>query len=328
MAGLGTLALTGALLCAGCSDVISSQTMSRGADSVAKSEAISSSDEPSWDSTTVNSSASDGGEVEASEADETRRIYDGSLALDTTAFDDTVAAVRDAAGDGYVDSEDMRRGLDDRREATLVLRVPEATFTDVMERLRGLADVYVQSDRASAQDVTEQTLTLESELEVARQALIRLQGLLEAATTVDEQLSVLDRIDAQEREVARLEDAIEFYDDATTYSRITVTVREVDALGERANDDFGSRVLAAVEGGGLTFVGLLAALVLLVIGLWPVLLIAGVVIGIVWWHKRKRKAGAKAAPDAGADVSADAVPKPPAEVSGDTETPEDVDADA
>ena len=326
MAGLGTLALTGALLCAGCSDVISSQTMSRGADSVAKSEAISSSDEPSWDSTTVNSSASDGGEVEASEADETRRIYDGSLALDTTAFDDTVAAVRDAAGDGYVDSEDMRRGLDDRREATLVLRVPEATFTDVMERLRGLADVYVQSDRASAQDVTEQTLTLESELEVARQALIRLQGLLEAATTVDEQLSVLDRIDAQEREVARLEDAIEFYDDATTYSRITVTVREVDALGEAANDDFGSRVLAAVEGGGLAFVGLLAALVLLVIGLWPVLLVAGVIVGIVVW--RKRKTGAKAVIDADADVSADAVPKPPAEVSGDTETPEGADMDA
>ena len=326
MAGLGTLALAGALLCAGCSDVISSQTMSRGADGMAKSEAISASDEPSWDSTTTNSSASDGGDVEASEADETRRIYDGSLALDTTAFDDTVAAVRDAAGEGYVDSEDMRRRLDDRREATLVLRVPEATFTDVMERLRGLAGVYVQSDRVSTQDVTEQTLTLESELEVARQALTRLQGLLEAATTVDEQLSVLDRIDAQEREVARLEDAIEFYDDATTYSRITVTVREVDALGERANDDFGSRVLAAVEGGGLTFVGLVAALVLLVIGLWPVLLVAGVIIGIVWW--RKRKTGAKAARDADAGAKADATPKPPAEVSGATEVSEGADTDA
>lgn len=241
------------------------------------------------------SNVSDDSSQSTEAAEERQRIVTSSMAIETTSFDDTLASVRDAAGDdGLIDYEDVREGGDGLRDASVTLRVPAERMDAVLESLRGIEGARVVSERTSAADVTEESLSLEGELEVARARLERVEGLYESATTIDEHLQLLDYVTEQEGRVRALEEALADVGNDVAYSTLTVELTEVEALGSDTGESALTRMGSAFATGWVGFIELLMSLVLFVIVLWPVLVIAGIVIGIIVWH-RKHKMDAKAA---------------------------------
>lgn len=302
---LSVMALAGALTLSGCStSASSSNQVSRGADSSGYTEMTNGTATDA-----VSDTSSDDASVEVSETTETKHIYSGSLLLDTTKFDDTVDAVRSAVPDGgYIETSQVF-GTDGKRSAHFELRVPENTFEATCEALRGLDATAVVDDRVSAEDVTESTLTLQSELSVAQSKLDALRELYTTASNLDERLAMLDRISEQERTVATIQDAIDFYDDATTYSRLVVDIDEVDTIVTDDGHDFGDQAVSALQSGWTGFVTGAQELVLLMLAAWPVLVFAGVIVGAIVVTTRREKRGKKPA-------------APAKNTEGNTQTPE------
>lgn len=285
LAFIAALALALSLGLAGCDG--RSSTNSLGVDGV------------SADSYSSTESSSDNSYQSTETTEERQRVVTSSMAIETTSFDDALASVRDAAGDdGLVDYEEVYEGVDGLRDASVTLRVPAERMDAVLESLCGIEGARVVSERTSAADVTEQSLSLEGELEVARARLERVEGLYESATTIDEHLQLLDYVTEQEGRVRALEEALVDVGNDVTYSTLNVDLTEVEALGSDTGESALTRMGSAFATGWVGFVELIMALVLFVIVLWPVLIIAGVVIGIVVWH-RKRKGVVKTAEPSG-----------------------------
>ena len=257
-------------------------------------DGVSADSYSSTESSLDASNASDDSYQSTEVAEERQRIVTSSMDIETTSFDDTLASVRDAAGDdGLIDYEDVREGVDGLRDASVTLRVPAERMDAVLESLRGIEGARVVSESTSAADVTEESLSLEGELAVARARLERVEGLYESATTIDEHLQLLDYVTEQEGRVRALEEALADVGNNVAYSTLTVELTEVEALGSDTGESALTRMGSAFATGWVGFIELIMALVLFVIVLWPVLVVAGVVIGIiVWRRKHKRTANA------------------------------------
>ena len=244
----------------------------------------------SADSYSSTESSSDNSYQSTEVTEERQRIVTSSMDIETTSFDDTLASVRDAAGDdGLIDYEDVREGARGLRDASVTLRVPAERMDAVLESLRGIEGARVVSESTSAADVTEESLSLEGELEVARARLERVEGLYESATTIDEHLQLLDYVTEQEGRVRALEEALADVGNNVAYSTLTVELTEVEALGSDTGESALTRIGSAFATGWVGFIELVMALVLFVIVLWPVLVVAGVVIGIIVWRRKHKR---------------------------------------
>lgn len=295
LALIAALALAFSLGLAGCDG--RSSTNSLGVDGV------------SADSYLSTESSSDNSSQSTETTEERQRVVTSSMAIETTSFGDAFASVRDAAGDdGLVDYEDVYENAHGLREASITLRVPAERMDGVLESLRGIEGTRVVSERTSATDVTEQSLSLEGELAVARTRLECVEGLYESATTIDEHLQLLDYVTEQEGRVRALEEALADVGNDVTYSTLIVELSEVEALGSDTGESALTRMGSAFATGWVGFVELIMTLVLFVIVMWPVLIIVGVIIGIVVW---RRRVGRVTASEGDAKLSrAPAPPKP------------------
>mgnify|MGYP002558445848 CR=1 FL=1 len=279
LALVAVLALALSLGLAGCDG--RSSTSSLGVDGVSAD---------SYSSTESSSDNSYQSTEAAEEPEERQRVVTSSMSIETTSFDDTLASVRDVAGDdGLIDYEDVYEGTRGLRSASITLRVPAERMDAVLESLRGIEGARVVSERTSAADVTEESLSLEGELDVARARLERVEGLYESATTIDEHLQLLDYVTEQEGRVRALEEALADVGNDVTYSTLTVDLTEVEALGSDTGESALTRMGSAFATGWVGFIELIMGLVLFVIVLWPVLVIAGVIIGIVVWHRKHKR---------------------------------------
>lgn len=219
----------------------------------------------SYDSGDTSVSTIDEGSASRDKS-ETKRVYQGYEELETTDFDkayDGVYGLVESYG-GYVSDDsvgysDYGSSDSDYRHAELTVRIPEASFEDAVGAIESIEGVTVAEKRISAVDITEAYTSLEAELATAQSELASLREIQESATTVDERLSVLERVTEQESYVASLQDRIEHYDDVTTYSTLNVDIVERSALDMRSEAaGYGNKLVEALAlgwSGGLAFFG-------------------------------------------------------------------------
>lgn len=278
---------------------------SSSADGFASSDSVSVNSLTTENSSTsdVQSYTSDEPDVsDLSEKSETKTIYSGYETIETTTFDSTYAAVKGIVyeGDGYIESDyldydDYGMTDDEFRSAYLDIRVPEDKFDETLDRIENLDDIVITNKHIDAVDVTDETMTLESRLETAKSKLARLESIQESATTIDERLSVLDRITYQEEEIASLTDRIESYDDRVSYSSIGVTIEETNPLEIKSTAvGYGAKLSEAFVNGWNSGAEFFGSLLLVIVGNWLVIVVvAGVIVGAVVLSRRHRSGGKK-----------------------------------
>ncbi len=202
---------------------------------------------------------------------------------------------------GYVSNrEDHDYGS---RETTLTLRIPSDRFDEFINGLPGIANVtrLVQS----SQDITESYIQTESYLASLTTQQDRLLELMAQAETLEDLLSIEDRLATVRAELQYYASLKNSYDNRISYSTITLTLWEVRDYTV-IEPTFGEELWEVIKDTGVGFVEFLRDLLFFLISAFPYLILLTVVlIPAVKLARRRRakKASKKASQTADAPAA-------------------------
>lgn len=137
---------------------------------------------------------------------------------------------------GFVVSSSASQGTDRRLVAgTLVVRVPERSYAQAIERLSDLGRVEAREE--SGQDVSQELVDLEARARHLAAVERQLLELLERADTVAAALAVQSELNGVQLELEQARGRLSFLDDQVAFATISLDVHE-------------RQVVAAGDGGG------------------------------------------------------------------------------
>lgn len=133
-----------------------------------------------------------------------------------------VGRIATAAG-GFVSSSSFSY-QGERQVASVTVRVPVERYQSVLADLRGLG-VRVDSENSEAQDVTEEYTDLSSRLRNLEATETQLLTLLGQADTVNDILTVQDRLNQVRYEIEQVKGRIQMLENMTSLATVTVHLR-------------------------------------------------------------------------------------------------------
>ena len=154
-------------------------------------------------------------------------IYTADLALETTEYDTTLAALAEAlqAAGGYVEhSENMNYGTTSRR-IHYVLRVPVEQYRSFLTAAEGTGSLTDKTE--DSQDITAQYVDVAARIDTLQQQRTRLQQLSAQAETLYDLLEIEEKLSAVQYQLESYQRQLAVFDDQVDYCTVTVTVREV-----------------------------------------------------------------------------------------------------
>ena len=220
--------------------------------------------------------------------DVSKIIRDGSMSIQVPKDDFSkgfAAATRIAQNNGGFVLSSQTRG---QRRGTLVLRIPAKRFDDAMVALRAIGVVQAQS--ITGKDVTAQYIDLKARLENAIGQRTVLRNLMAQATTIQETITVQNRLSQVELEVEQIQGQLNFIDDQVAEATVRVELHEEDAAQLQQTDvvenpSLGSAWDRSIQG----FLNVVSAVV---IGLGYLLPLAalGLIVWLITAAVRRRRA--------------------------------------
>jgi hypothetical protein len=181
-----------------------------------------------------------------------------------------------------------------RQEATVQIRVPAGDYSAVMNQLRGFAK-EVTSENSTTQEVTAEYTDLQSQLRNLQATEAQYLKLMEQATTIDEILTLQDRLNGVQGQIEQVQGRINLLDNLTALATITVNITlpplvpaQEQAKSQNWAEETWSRSWEAskdlARGLGI------AAIVLGVAGMW--LAVPGAIGFAGWrlWERSKKRA--------------------------------------
>ncbi|OLT16382.1 hypothetical protein BJF80_07465 [Serinicoccus sp. CUA-874] len=199
---------------------------------------------------------------------------------------------------GYVSSEDVRPGTEDRGGyGSLVLRVPSAELDPVVATLGELGQV--QSSSSSADDVTTEYRDVEARIATLEAGATRLRDLVEEAPDVESIAGLERELSTREAELDALKARMQVLADDVARSTITLHLAEASQDLDEARPDTG--FVAGLQQGWDAFAASVTVLLTLLGALLPFLVVLGVIlVPVLWWWRRRHAASSarSAAPSA------------------------------
>jgi hypothetical protein len=194
--------------------------------------------------------------------------YDSSLALDRkiiftaslTIEADNVRSSFETAGliarrvGGFVERSSLSTREGDDGEtltfATITVRVPVGEYDQVLNDLRAMNGTELVSEESGSTEVTEEYTDLQSRLRNLERTEAQYLTLLEQARTINDILTVNDRLDGVRAQIEQIQGRLNLLDDLTELATVSVTLSPVEA----------APFLVEEDGGGIpTFVEVLEA---------------------------------------------------------------------
>ena len=159
-------------------------------------------------------------------------IFNASVSLDVVdaekAFNDCEILV--AKYGGFVAQSSLQKS-DTQVVATVVLRVPAAQVTQLMNGLAGLGTVTSHS--SGSEDVTSQYIDIQARLKVLRAEEEQLVGFLKKATNIKDMLAVQEQLGSVRTQIEQYEGQQRYMDNATSLATVTAQLTQTtDAFVE------------------------------------------------------------------------------------------------
>jgi len=156
-----------------------------------------------------------------------RIIKTGALSMDVKNTNDALATVSELAGTygGFLQSSNTWLNYNDTLAGSATLRVESIHFETAMEAIKQLATV-VRSESVSGQDVTEEFIDIQARMETLKAEEAQYLEVLKKATTVEEILQVNDYLGNVRSEIESTEGRLQYLENKTSFSTITVDVTE------------------------------------------------------------------------------------------------------
>jgi len=165
-------------------------------------------------------------------ADQLERKIIFNARLDIAA-DDVQVAFADASrlarnAGGFVDKSSVYAKKDDsgteRTYVTLTVRVPVSAYQDVLQGLRTLPGGKVTKEESGSREVTDQYTDLQSRLRNLQRSESQYLTLLGQAKTIQEIMTVNDRIDSIRLQIERIQGQMNMLDNLSDLATIDITM--------------------------------------------------------------------------------------------------------
>ncbi len=157
------------------------------------------------------------------------------------------------------------------------IKVEEEKYSAVVSQLKEIGEVTWFNENAD--DITEQFVSLETELQAEKERLARYKQMLAEATVISDKIELSDRIFNQERTIKYLEEQLKNTGNRVEYSTIYVTITEKQS-------EYVDAVLVKFSELVTKFISSLNALLKMIVGLIPYA-IAAVLVWLGWKKFRK-----------------------------------------
>lgn len=209
--------------------------------------------------------------------DVSKIIRDGTMSIQVAkdGFSGGFAAVSRIAqsNGGFVLSSQIRG----QRGGTLTLRIPARRFDDAMLALRNIGVVQAQS--ITGRDVTAQFIDLRARLQNAIGQRTVLRNLMARATTIQETITVQNRLSQVELQIEQIQGQLNFIHDQVAEATVRVEIHEKDASRIVPTDEVANPSLRAAWDRSVQ--GFLNVVAAVVVGLGYLLPLA--VLGLAVW---------------------------------------------
>ncbi|MFE0675387.1 DUF4349 domain-containing protein [Streptomyces sp. NPDC058867] len=214
------------------------------------------------------------------------------------ALDEARTATENAGG--YVGNETTTRDERGRERTRVVLRVPVASYADVLAELEGTGRLIDRS--AKAQDVTEQVVDVESRIKSQRASVVRIRELMDRATKLSDVVTLEGELGTRQANLESLLAQQQSLKDRTSLATVTLSLSETP-VKKKAEADEDPGVVDALTGGWDAFVTMLRWIVMALAAVLPFAAVATLVV-VVWLRLGRRGPGrgAEAGPAATAPV--------------------------
>ena len=215
---------------------------------------------------------------------ETRIIKTGSLTIDVKLAEESLASITEIATayGGFIQSSYTWLQADETTAGSVTLRVDVDQFETAMESIKALATV-VQSESVSGEDVTQEYVDLQARLTTYEAEEAQYLEILEYATSVEEMLQVIDYLTYVREDIEYIKGQLEYMENRTDYSTITVYVYEEASIIAPTSD---WQPWVEVKTAFNSLVVLAQSLVNL--GIWVVMFGVPVLV-VIWVVKRVRR---------------------------------------
>jgi hypothetical protein len=212
------------------------------------------------------------------------RTAELAVVIPRDAFDERFGEavdVAEAQGGFVADSRSRSRA------GSLTVRVPAANFDETLRELRALGTVEVES--VHGEDVTADYVDLHANLRIARARREVLLGLMADAVSIEQTIRVQNALDETQLRIEQLQGQLRLLDDRTSLATIGLRLREQGVEPEPRVEK--ASIPNAFERAAAGFVGVIAAIVIGLGYLIPIL-----VLGLAAWFvvsrvRRRRAAG-------------------------------------
>lgn len=220
------------------------------------------------------------------------------ISMETEAFDSLMTSLNQEVSSrgGYLQSQSLDGGSSDNRYASLVVRIPAKEADAFLSSMGKLGNVYSRQEQV--EDVTLTYVDVQSRitaLKTEQEALLR---LLEQANSLDEIITLQDKLTEVRYELESYESRLRTLNDQIDYATIRLYVHEVERESSAPEKGMWATIGANLsnnfyevgEGLEALFVGLVSSLPYLLVAA----VIAGAVLAVVLLCTRRSRKEAKA----------------------------------
>lgn len=271
-----------------------------------------------WDNNRYEASATTSVKVPAADSDQAasghKLIKNVSLNVETKEFDVLMPALEGRVRElgGYIENLETYNGSrysgnKNNRYANVTVRIPQNRLDDFVGSVSDIGNVVRRSD--SVNDVTMTYVDTESRRNALKTEYNRLLELMERAETLEEILTLEDRLTTLRYQLENLESQLRTMDNQVDYSTVRLTISEVQELTpveeeeeeeeeetvwERITEGFTDSLNEVKESFTDGIVGFMTSLPHLLVWAVPLLIVVLVAVGLVRSRRKKRKKPAAA----------------------------------
>lgn len=186
----------------------------------------------------------------------------------------------------YIESENQSKSTN-RINYTITIRVPWNKYDTLMASISDLA-FRLDNKYSNVQDVTERYYDLKTRIKNKKALEQRYLELLNKAQAIKDILEIERNLNQVRTEIENLEGQFNYLSKQVNFSTLQVSFYEVlpYTYDSSQRKGFGARILSALNNGWQGFLSFLVAITML----WPFALLAvGVLYGIKWIRKNRKK---------------------------------------
>ncbi len=222
--------------------------------------------------------------VTSDSASNAKVIVYSNLSMETKDLDKAVENIDSVIlkYEGIVQSSSISN-YHDLRAYYVTIRVPKNKFDEFVKEVQKVANVTYYSK--SQEDVTDTYNTSQARLDSLKQEEKRVLEFYEKASSVEELITVEQRLTEIQSEIHYLEDSIQNMDARIEYSTLSVDMSETSEL--TSNGGFIQRLQSALENGWHNFIWTLSEIIECIAYYW-ILIGIGCVVGIFWYRRKKK----------------------------------------